>query len=148
MSFPSWTHTAHHDVYPYTHPSRPELSSKGKVVIVTGSGRGIGRATALAFAKSGARAVIITSRSENAMATVANEITKLGCEARYYSADAVDQTRIQEVFTATKAKSGSIDVVVDNVGYLPDEALIKDARLDDWCDAFEVNTKGGFIAIV
>ncbi|KFY18383.1 hypothetical protein V493_08673 [Pseudogymnoascus sp. VKM F-4281 (FW-2241)] len=147
MSFPSWTHTTHHDAYPSIDPSRPDLCSKGKVVIVTGGGRGIGRATALAFAKSGARAVVITSRSETAIAVVAGEINKLGCEARYYSVDAVDQTQIQEVFTATKAEFGNIDVVVNNAGYLPDEALIKDALLDDWWAAFEVNTKGGFIAI-
>lgn len=147
MSFPSWTKITHHDSYPSIDPSRPELSTKGKVVIVTGGGRGIGRATALAFAKSGARAIIITSRSESAIAVVAGEITKLGCEARYYSADAADQERTQEVFIATKVEFGSIDVVVNNAGYLPDEALIKDARLDDWWAAFEVNTKGGFITI-
>ncbi|KFX91762.1 hypothetical protein O988_07601 [Pseudogymnoascus sp. VKM F-3808] len=147
MSFPSWTPTTRHDAYPSIDPSRPELSSKGKVVIVTGGGRGIGRATALAFAKSGARAVIITSRTQSAIAEVAEEITKLGSEARYFAADATDQARIQEVFAATKAEFGSIDVVVNNAGYLPDEALIKDAQLDDWWAAFEINTKGGFIAI-
>lgn len=51
------------------------------------------------------------------------------------------------MFTATKAEFGRIDAVVKNAGYLPDEALIKDARLDDWWEAFEVNTKGGFVAI-
>jgi hypothetical protein len=77
MRFPSWTYITHHDTYQSINLSRPELSSKGKVAIITDGGRGVGRATAPTFAKSGARAVTINS--ENAIAVLASEITKLGC---------------------------------------------------------------------
>lgn len=103
--------------------------------------------TALAFAESGAQIIIITSRGESSLTVVAAEITELGSESKYFIADAADHNRSQEVFVVTKTEFGSIDVVVNNAGYLPDHALIKDARLNDWWTALDINTKGGFIAI-
>lgn len=147
MSFLPWTPTTRHDTYPAIDPSSPYLSSSGKIVIITGGSRGIGKATALAFAKSRAKAVIITGRTEKVLSETAAEIRELGAEARYFAADIVDQNRIQEVFASVKKEFGRIDVVVSNAGYLPDEALIRDAKLDDWWRAFEVNTMGAFIAM-
>ncbi|KFY40012.1 hypothetical protein V494_03705 [Pseudogymnoascus sp. VKM F-4513 (FW-928)] len=85
---------------------------KGKAAIVTGSGRGIERATALALAHSGAA---VTSHGESAIAVVAGEIAKLGHEARGVHRD-------QGVIWEYRRQ---------------DEALIKNARLDDWWAAFE-----------
>jgi len=68
MAFPAWTPTTRHDTYPAVSPTNPALSSKGKIVIITDGGSGIGAATALSFAKSGARAIIITGRTEKSLA--------------------------------------------------------------------------------
>ncbi|KAH8799789.1 hypothetical protein F5884DRAFT_868883 [Xylogone sp. PMI_703] len=145
MIFLAWTKITHHDVYPAIDPSNPSLSVKGKVVIITGGSRGIGRATALAFAKAGAEAVVITGRTEKTLQAVVEDIINLGAKAKYYIADVIDKSKIQEVFTNTKAQFGSIDVVISNAGYLPDSAKIRDADIDDWWKTFEINTKGAFI---
>ncbi|RFU26114.1 hypothetical protein B7463_g10223, partial [Scytalidium lignicola] len=145
MAFPPWTKITHHDVYPSIDPSNPALSIKGKVIIITGGSRGIGKATAFAFAKAGAKAVVITGRTEKTLQDVTDEITRLGAKARYFIADVVNKSQIQEVFTKTKAEFGSIGVVVSNAGYLPDSASIRDVDINDWWKTFEINTKGAFI---
>jgi NAD(P)-dependent dehydrogenase (short-subunit alcohol dehydrogenase family) len=149
MSFPSWTSTTRHDTYPAISPTNPALSSKGKVILITGGGSGIGAATAISFAKSGARAVIITGRTEKSLAASAAAIKALGlgCEARYFVADVEDAPRIEAIFSAVSVEFGKIDVVVSNAGYLPDHSLLKDARLEDWWRAFQVNTLGGFTVL-
>ncbi|KAK9311435.1 hypothetical protein V1522DRAFT_48066 [Lipomyces starkeyi] len=149
MSFPPWTSTTRHDTYPAISPSNPALSSKGKVILITGGGSGIGAATAISFAKSGARAVIITGRTEKSLAASAAAIKALGlgCEARYFVAYVEDAPRIETIFSAVSVEFGKIDVVVSNAGYLPDHSLLKDARLEDWWRAFQVNTLGGFTVL-
>jgi NAD(P)-dependent dehydrogenase (short-subunit alcohol dehydrogenase family) len=64
MSFtlPAPVKTVHNDTYPAINPTRPELSLKGKVAIVTGAGSGVGRETAKAFAEAGAAVVLLGGR--------------------------------------------------------------------------------------
>ncbi|KAK9327057.1 hypothetical protein V1520DRAFT_372329 [Lipomyces starkeyi] len=149
LVFPPWTSTTRHDTYPAISPTNPALSSKGKVILITGGSSGIGAATAISFAKSGARAVIITGRTEKSLAASAAAIKALGlgCEARYFVADVEDAPRIETIFSAVSVEFGKIDVVVSNAGYLPDHSLLKDAHLEDWWRAFQVNTLGGFTVL-
>ena len=149
MAFPAWTPTTRHDTYPAVSPTNPALSSKGKIVIITDGGSGIGAATALSFAKSGARAIIITGRTEKSLAASVAAIKALGlsCEARYFIADVVDAPRVEAVFFAVSAEFGPIDVVVSKAGYLPDHGLLKDERLEDWWCAFQVNALGAFTVL-
>jgi NAD(P)-dependent dehydrogenase (short-subunit alcohol dehydrogenase family) len=149
MAFPAWTPATRHDTYPAISPTNPALSSKGKTLIITGGGSGIGAATALSFAKSGARAIIITGRTEKSLAASVAAIKALGlsCEARYFVADAVDAPRVEAIFSAVSAEFGQIDVVVSNAGYLPDHGLLKHARREDWWRAFQVNALGAFTVL-
>ena len=79
MAFPSWTPASHHDVYDAFDSSRHGHSVDGKVVIITSGSKGIGAATAQAFAKAQARAVIIIGRNERPLREISDEIWKLGC---------------------------------------------------------------------
>jgi len=148
MAFPAWTPTTRHDTYPAISPTNPALSSKGKTLIITSGGSGIGAATALSFAKSGARAIIITGRTEKSLAaSVAAKALGLSCEARYFVANVVDAPRVEPIFSAVSAEFGQIDVVVSNAGYLPDHGLLKHARLEHWWRAFQVNALGAFTVL-
>ncbi len=149
MAFPAWTPTTRHDTYPAISPTNPALSSKGKIVIITGGGSGIGAATALSSAKSGARAIIITGRTEKSLAAsvAAIKALELSCEARYFVADFVDAPRVEAISCAVSAEFGQIDEVVSNAGYLPDHGLLKDAHLEYWWRAFQVNALGAFTVL-
>jgi NAD(P)-dependent dehydrogenase (short-subunit alcohol dehydrogenase family) len=144
MSLSNFTATYHHEPYPAINPSLPELSAQGKVVIVTGGGKGIGKATALAFAKAHAKAIVITGRTETTLEQTSSEIEKLGPKSIFYVADVTDSKRTHEIFSSVKARFGSIDVVISNAAYLSDLGDIRDAPVDEWWTGFEVNVKGGF----
>jgi NAD(P)-dependent dehydrogenase (short-subunit alcohol dehydrogenase family) len=145
MSLSNFTATFHHEPYPAIYPSRVELSAQGKVVIVTGGGKGIGKATALAFAKAQAKAIVITGRTETTLERTSSDIQKLGSKSMFYVADVTDSKRMHEIFSAVKAQFGSIDIVVSNAAYLSDLADIHNAPVDEWWAGFEVNVKGGLI---
>ena len=74
--FVSFTNKWHNKPYPAIDPSRPELSAKGKFVVVTGGGSGIGLATAIAFAQAGAKTIGILGRRLKVLKAAAAEITQ------------------------------------------------------------------------
>jgi len=116
------------------------MDFKDKVVIVTGSGRGIGRCIAESFAASGAK-VVISDLDQTQVETVAAEIgnSALGVKADVTSADAVS-----ELFDRTMKEFGRVDVVINNAGVTRDGLMI---RLDekDWDVVLDINLKGAFL---
>ena len=135
--FPSPFKLWHNDIYPAIDLSRPELSMAGKTVIITGGGSGIGRATALAFAKAGAARVVITGRREK----ILNEAKKL-IEAQSSSTVmkfAADVTKAEQMKQVASQVAGGWDVLVNNAGYLPAPSPGATADMDDWWKGFEVD---------
>jgi len=92
-----------------------ELGLKGKVVLVTGASRGIGRAIALAFAGEGCR-LALASRTGQVLAAVAEEVGTLGGEARHWVTDVTDPTQVETLVESACRTWGGIDVLVNNVG--------------------------------
>lgn len=92
-----------------------ELGLKGKVVLVTGASRGIGRAIALAFAGEGCR-LALASRTPEALAAVAEEVEALGAEARHWITDVTDPTQVETLVENACRVWGGIDVLVNNAG--------------------------------
>jgi len=78
MSFPKYTKTFHHDTYPAIDPSRPESSTAGKVVVITGAGSGMGKRMCNAFAVSGCTKIAILGRTASTL-----EETKKEVEGRF-----------------------------------------------------------------
>ncbi|MBI4559965.1 MAG: 3-oxoacyl-[acyl-carrier-protein] reductase [Candidatus Hydrogenedentes bacterium] len=111
----------------------------GKVVLVTGGTRGIGRACAEAFARSGAR-VALCGRSAETAAAVAAEI---GGETRGYPADMADPAAVESMIKSVAADCGPISVLVNNAGITRDGLLMrmKDA---DWASVLSTNLTGVF----
>ncbi|HEX9900435.1 MAG TPA: SDR family oxidoreductase [Candidatus Methylomirabilis sp.] len=92
-----------------------DLGLKGKVVLVTGASRGIGRAIALAFAGEGCR-LALASRTVETLATVAKEAEALGAEARHWVTDVTEPTQVETLVQHVCRAWGGIDVLVNNVG--------------------------------
>ena len=94
---------------------------KGNTAIVTGGGRGIGRAIALALAKEGAN-VVVSARTQSEIEAVALEIQNLGQQSLAFIADATRLDDIEALAERTKTEFGSIDILVNNAGGTPPEA--------------------------
>lgn len=87
---------------------------QGKVVLVTGSSRGIGRATALEFAREGADVVVNYLRKASAAEEVANEIQRMGSRSIAIGADVGDREAVKKMFATIHEKFGHLDVLVSN----------------------------------
>ncbi|MBM3898493.1 MAG: 3-oxoacyl-ACP reductase FabG [Thaumarchaeota archaeon] len=117
---------------------------KGKVAIVTGSARGIGRAIALEFAKEGASVIVNYSKSK----TAAEELAKsIGSKAIAVKAD-VSKKEDAERLLASAKKFGRLDILVNNAGHSSDKVWF--AKLDDiddvlWYSALDIDLKGTFL---
>ena len=136
----------------------PELQLDGRIAVITGGGRGIGRDIALAFAESGAD-VVLASRSSAEIDEVAAEVQALGRRALAIRTDVSDSTQVDALVATAIEKFGQIDIMVNNAGvvhYLPFVPLPgggpDSVRLnrpptspvtdDEWNHVMEVNVNG------
>ncbi len=120
------------------------MKLKGKVAIVTGAGRGIGRATALALAREGA-AVTLTARTRGEIESVADEVMVLGAQALPVAGDVASESDVGEMVDRTLANFDRIDILVNNAGTgIPFKAVV-DLPLDTWTRILEVNLTGAFL---
>lgn len=112
----------------------------GKVAIITGSSRGIGRAIALRMAQHGAK-VVVSSRKAEACETVAAEIRQVGGEAIVVPCNVSDKTQLQALVDATVKQWGRIDVLVCNAAVNPFFGPSKDIPDDAFDKIMDVNIK-------
>ncbi|KAH7310699.1 hypothetical protein B0I35DRAFT_358530 [Stachybotrys elegans] len=145
--FPSPFSIWHNAPYPAIDPTSPQLSANHKVVVVTGGGIGIGKAVAEAFAIAGAPCIAILGRRKHILDATTTELQSRFPRLRVYAgvADVTDQAAIEDHFSHIARHFGKIDVLVNNAGYQPDLASIKDTQLDTLWRTYEVNVKGSII---
>ncbi|MGN0367105.1 MAG: 3-oxoacyl-[acyl-carrier-protein] reductase [Suilimivivens sp.] len=118
----------------------------GKVALVTGAGRGIGRAIALALAEKGAFVVVNYNGSEQKAEETVNAIKAAGGEAVSYQCNVADFTACGEMITALMKEYGHIDILVNNAGITRDNLLMKISE-EDFDYVISVNLKGCFNTI-
>ena len=116
-----------------------------RVCIVTGAGRGIGKAIAASFAAAGAKVVVADRDAETARATAA-EIQASGGEALEVCADVGNESEVDAMVAATVKHFGRIDVLVSNAGVGFHRALL-DLDLADWERVLRVNLTGTFLCV-
>src|SRR5215469_7904553 len=115
-----------------------DLKLAGKIVLVTGSSRGIGLATAQAFATEGCR-LVLSARSAAQLAAAASKLRATGAEVVAHAADVAKPEDAAALVDAAVAACGGIDVLVNNVGGGGGGARIADSSDDDWHGALERN---------
>ena len=115
---------------------------KGKKVLVTGTGKGIGRGIALAFAKAGAE-LFLHYRSNPAEAqSLQNEIAALGGKAIVFQADLADQKELDAMFNAVRQQWGTLDAAVNNAGWDPGAVALDDIDERLYYRLTDMNIKG------
>jgi 3-oxoacyl-[acyl-carrier protein] reductase len=117
---------------------------KDKVVLVTGSAQGIGRAIALRFAKGGAKIALndIETQKEN-LEKVKKEIEELGSEAKYYFADVSKYEEVERMIKEIEKDFGRLDVLVNNAGINKDRTLAK-MTPEEWKAVIDIDLTGVF----
>ncbi|MCF8025691.1 MAG: SDR family oxidoreductase [Desulfobacteraceae bacterium] len=119
------------------------LSQEGRIALVTGGSRGIGKAVALAFAEAGAH-VVITSRKEESLAQVAKEIQDKGGKCSYVPAHLKKTEELKTLVDKVLAECDRIDVLVNNAATNPAMGPIVDTEDDVFDHIIDTNLKGYF----
>jgi len=126
--------------------------TRGKSVVVTGAGRGIGRAIALHFARRGARLALL-DRDERGLRETHKLCAPQADQARCFPVDVTDESAVQDVFSVVVSTWGLLDVLVNNAGIVRDKLLLKvdsgqivnRMSLADWQSVLSVNLTGVFL---
>ncbi|WP_181347460.1 3-ketoacyl-ACP reductase [Thalassobacillus sp. CUG 92003] len=117
-------------------------SLKGKVAIVTGAGRGIGRATALALAEEGVH-VGLLARTESHVQEVASEVEAYGVQTAYAAADVSSLEQVEQAIEYLNSKLGSTNILINNAGIGKSKSFL-DFEPDEWRQVLDVNLTGVF----
>ncbi|HZT42692.1 MAG TPA: 3-oxoacyl-[acyl-carrier-protein] reductase [Chthonomonadaceae bacterium] len=120
------------------------MKLQDKVAVVTGAGRGIGRAIALKLAEEGAKVVVNYSRSAEAAEQVVAQIRAQDREAIAVQADVADAAQVEALFTAARERFERIDLLVNNAGVTRDKLLLRMSE-EDWDAVLDTNLKGAFL---
>lgn len=117
------------------------LGLNGKVALITGSGRGIGKAIALRFAEAGAK-VVVNSLSPNGEET-ASQIRSQDGQAIFVQADVSQSSGVEALFKASQEAFGGVDILVNNAGITRDQLTMRLSE-EDWDSVIQTNLKSVF----
>ena len=118
----------------------------GKVALITGAGRGIGRACATALAAEGAIVIVNYSQSAESAQKVVDSIEAEGGQALAVQADVSQSAQVDRLFETIVGKYGRLDVLVNNAGITRDGLLLR-MKLEDWQQVIDLNLTGVFLCM-
>jgi 3-oxoacyl-[acyl-carrier protein] reductase len=119
------------------------MKFKGKKVLITGGGNGIGRATALKFAEAGANVAVVGRRLER-LNEVANKINELGGSGLAVQCDLSMKEAVSEMIDRVLQSFGGVDILVNNAGVFLQKSVL-DTELDEWDNVIKVNLTAAFL---
>lgn len=119
------------------------MTFKGKVALVTGAARGIGKAIAEAFAREGAHVVLNDIWPQEDLARVANDISTSESQCAGIRADVSDSTQVRDMMAQIEKTFKRIDILVNNAGIIR-RGSIRTVTEDEWDQVIRVNLKGAF----
>jgi NAD(P)-dependent dehydrogenase (short-subunit alcohol dehydrogenase family) len=123
-----------------------DLDMSGPVVLITGALAGIGRATALAFAREGAR-IVISGRRDSLGIDLANELRTLGAEAEFIRADVRYDDDVHAMVRKTVDRFGRLDVAVNNAGTEGKPGPITEQSPESYAATFDTNVLGTILSL-
>jgi NAD(P)-dependent dehydrogenase (short-subunit alcohol dehydrogenase family) len=118
---------------------------QNKVIIITGASSGIGRATALTFARYGSK-VIAVGRNEKELNSLRDQSKEFDSDVKVHLADLKENSQIERLITETADNFGRIDVLVNSAGIIANGS-IEDTKLDDWDKMMHINVRSVFYLI-
>src|SRR5271168_2384171 len=116
------------------------------VVLITGALTGIGRATAMAFARDGAR-IVVSGRRDDAGQALAAELRALGAEVEFIRADVRRDADLRNLVDQTVARFGRLDVAVNNAGTEGQPGPVTDQTADSYAATFDTNVLGTLLSL-
>ena len=120
-----------------------DLGIRGKVALVTGGARSLGKADCLALAAEGAKVAVLDLNGEGAEET-AQEITGAGGAAQGYACDVRDAATVRDAVASAESDLGPVDICVNNAGIIYTVAQLKDMRDEDWELNLAINLTGTY----
>ena len=120
------------------------MKLKGKVALITGGGRGIGRAVALAYAKEGA-ALALCARTHSELEKTAAEARGCGVECEGWTCDVSQEDAVQALVEKVRERFGRIDVLVNNAGIMVRPTPVTEVDVAKWDYTIAVNLRGPFL---
>jgi len=121
-----------------------DVRLKGKVALITGSSRGVGRAVALAYAKEGAKIVVNYTSNKDAAEEVAKAIKETGGRAIVFKADVANAAEAEALVEKGIEEFGQLDILVNNAGFGRPAMLLKMSE-EQWDQVLDVHLKGAFL---
>jgi fengycin family lipopeptide synthetase B len=120
------------------------MNLTGRVAIVTGAGRGLGKAISFAFELSGAN-VALFSLLRNELDDVSADLDKLGGDYLLHAGDTTDEQKVESVVNETICRFGRIDILVNNAGIIGPARFLEDALPTDWKRTLDINLTGAYL---
>lgn len=120
------------------------MKLQNKIALITGASKGIGKSTALLFAKEGAKIVVNYASSKKEACSVVDEIKKIGSEAIAIKCDVSKEDEVKEMINQTISKFGKIDILINNAGVVFDVPFFE-KTVEQWKRTMDVNLLGTFL---
>jgi len=115
----------------------------GKIALVTGASRGIGKAIAIELAKQGADVIVNYNRNDKDALEVVGRIKEIGCRSIAVKADVANFDEVGRMFEIVKKEFGRVDILVNNAGIIMDKTL-QNMSLEEWSAVMKINLNGAF----
>ena len=119
------------------------MTLKGRVALITGANRGLGKAMALALAKEGAR-IALVARDVPQLNAVADQVRRFGVQAEVFSADIADEPKVLQLERDVISKLGPVDILINNAG-IAVRKLCVDLTLAEWMGVLNTNLTSAFL---
>jgi NAD(P)-dependent dehydrogenase (short-subunit alcohol dehydrogenase family) len=144
----NFTPTLHHDIHDAIDASKAKgLAQPGKVILITGAGRGIGRAIAIQYAHASVASLIIISRTSSELESLEKEIKSINSTIRVhrFSIDVSNSPAVHELARTVQEKEGRLDVLVNNAGYSNDWVPLPATEPNEWWKVFNINLNAPYL---
>ena len=138
----------HNDIYPaISAATNTSLHQPGKVVLITGAGRGIGRATALQYAHANVSTIILAARTASQLDEVETAIKEINTSVKVIKAplDVASETDVQALADKVQTAEGRLDVLINNAGTSEPWVPLVESEPAKWWSTFEINLKAPYL---